>query len=84
MTPRVIVRCVLLAADQLLRVEQLTVGTRADLIYDGGLEVEEHCARHVLPSACLAEERVERIVLDTDGLVGGHRAVRLNAMFETK
>eukprot|EP00976_Prorocentrum_cordatum_P072379 1180690-Prorocentrum_minimum.AAC.2 len=73
---------ILLAGDQLLGVEQLTVGTSADLIDHGGLEIEEHAAGHVLAGTGLGEEGVERIITATDGLVGGHLPVGLNAMLK--
>merc|ERR1719405_413192 len=41
---------ILLTGDQLLRVEELAVGTRADLIDHGRLQVDEHRARDVLAS----------------------------------
>eukprot|EP00760_Papus_ankaliazontas_P018112 PhM_4_TR17429/c0_g1_i1/m.78134 len=78
----VVVGGVLLAGDQLLGVEQLAVRARADLVHDGGLEVEEHGAGDVLAGARLGEEGVEGIVLDADGLVGGHGAVRLDTVLE--
>jgi hypothetical protein len=36
----------------------------------------------VLASACLAEERAEGVVATTDGLVGGHLTIGLDAMFQ--
>eukprot|EP00906_Rhabdomonas_costata_P009525 RCo013467 len=78
----VVVRRVLLAADQLLRVEQLAVGPRADLIDHGGLQVQKHAPRHVLPRPGLREERVEGIVLHPNGLVRGHRAVGLDPVLQ--
>ena len=80
MTTGVVVRGVLLAADQLLGVEQLAVGAGADLIDDGGLEVEHDAAGDVLASTGLGEEGVVGVILDTDGLVGRHGAIRLNSV----
>ena len=37
----------------------------------------------MLPSTSLTEEGVEGIVSSTDGFVGGHLSVRLDAMFQT-
>jgi hypothetical protein len=37
----------------------------------------------VLAGASLGEESVVSVVLNADGLVGGHRTIRLNAMFQT-
>merc|ERR1719504_276297 len=75
---------ILLTGDQLLRVEELAVGTRADLIDHGRLQVDEHRARDVLASTGLREERVERIVAATDRLVRRHLAIRLDTVLEAE
>ena len=56
---------------------ELTVGSGADLVNDGGLEIEVDSTGNVLASASLREEGVEGIVATTDGLVRGHLAIRL-------
>eukprot|EP00983_Pelagomonas_calceolata_P034589 1083909-Pelagomonas_calceolata.AAC.3 len=75
-----VVGSILLAGDQLLGVEQLAVGARADLVNHSGLQVQEDGAGHVLASTSLGEEGVEGIIATTNGLVGGHLPVRLNSM----
>jgi len=60
---------ILLSGDELLGVEQLSVGAGTDLIDDGGLEIEEDSAGDVLACTGLREEGVESIVSATDGLV---------------
>jgi len=75
---------ILLTGDELLGVEELTVGASADLIDDGGLEIEEDSAGNVLASTSLGEEGVESIVATTDGLIGGHLTVRLDAVLEAE
>ncbi|KAF8287359.1 hypothetical protein TcYC6_0033930 [Trypanosoma cruzi] len=80
----VVVRRILLAGDQLLGVEKLAVRPRADLVHHRRLQVEEHRARHVLASAGLREERVERVVLHTNRLVGRHRTVGLDTVLQTE
>jgi len=82
MTAGVVVRRILLPADDLLGVVELAVGATSDLVADGGLQVDVHRARDVLAGAGLAEERVEGVVAPPDGLVGGHLAVRLDAVLE--
>ena len=67
-----VVGSILLAGDQLLGVEQLAVGAGADLVNDGGLEIQEDTAGHMLASTGLGEEGVEGIITATDGLVRGH------------
>jgi len=73
---------IFLSGDQLFGVEQLSVGTGADLINYGGFQVKEHATGDVLAGTRLAEEGVESIITSTDGLVGGHLAVRLNTVLE--
>ena len=41
-----------------------TVGSSADLVHAGGLQVKEHSAGHVLAGSGLREEGVERIILN--------------------
>ena len=79
---RVVVRGVLLARDQLLRVVQLAVRARAHLVDARRLEVDEDRARHVLARARLREEGVEGVVAAADRLVRRHLAVRLDAVLE--
>merc|ERR1719399_1838400 len=79
-----VVSGILLTGDQLLRVEELAVGTRADLIDHGRLQVDEHRARDVLASTGLREERVERIVTATDRLVRRHLAIRLDTVLKAE
>merc|ERR1711988_501272 len=78
----VVVGGILLTGDQLLGVVQLAVGTGADLVDHGGLEVEVDAAGHVLASAGLGEEGVEGVIATADGLVGGHLAIRLDTVLE--
>ena len=61
-----VVRGVLLPGDQLLRVEQLTVGTSADLVHHRRLQVDEDASRHVLAGTRLGEEGVEGVTTATD------------------
>merc|ERR1711934_907645 len=51
----VVVGCVLLAGDELLWVVELTVGSGADLINQGGLKIEVDGTWHVLAGASLGE-----------------------------
>ena len=62
-----VVRGILLTGDQLLRVEQLTVRTRADLVNHRRLQVDEDAARHMLSGTRLREEGVERIISSANG-----------------
>merc|ERR1719311_736773 len=79
-----VVRGILLTGDQLLRVEQLTVRTSADLVNHRRLQVDEDTTRHVLAGTRLGEERVERIISSANGLVARHLAVRLNTVLQAE
>ena len=80
----VVVGSILLAGDHLLGVEELAISAQADLINDGGLEVDEDSARNVFAGSALGEERVEGVVADADRLVGGHLAIGLDAMLKAE
>jgi len=71
---------VLLTGDELLGVEQLTVGTGTNLIDDGGLEIDEDRARHVLASSSLREEGVERVITTSNSLVRWHLTIGLDTV----
>jgi len=75
---------VLLTRDELLWVEELSVGTSADLIDNGWLEIEEDASWDVLTGTSLGEEGVESIITATDGLVGWHLTVRLDTVLEAE
>ena len=75
---------ILLAGDELLGVEQLSVGTGTNLIDDGWLEIEEDSAGNVLASTSIGEEGVKSVVTTTDSLIGWHLTVRLDTMLEAE
>jgi len=81
-TTSVVVGSIFLAGDELFGVEELAVGTGTDFINDGGFQIEEDSTGDVLASTSLGEEGVEGIISNTDGLVRGHLAVRLDAVFK--
>ena len=56
-------------SNKLFWVVELTVSSGADLIDNGGLEIDEESARNVFTGAGFAEERVEGIVPTADRLV---------------
>ena len=51
---------------------------------DGRLQINEDGSRHMLARTSLAEECVEGIVTASNGLIGRHLAVRLNAVLEAE
>jgi hypothetical protein len=81
-TTGVVVSSILLSGNQLFRVVQLTIGSGADFVNDGWFKVNEDSARDVLTSTSLGEEGVESVVTTTDGLVGRHLAIWLDAVLK--
>jgi hypothetical protein len=75
---------IFLTGDQLLGVEELTVGTSADLIDNGGLEIEEDASWDVLTGTSLGEEGVESVVTTANGLVGWHLTVGLDTVLKAE
>ena len=82
MAAGVVVGGVFLPCDELLRVEERSVRSRANLVHDGRFEIDKHCARNVLSGARLAEEGVERVIASPKCSVRGHQSVRLNPVLE--
>jgi len=64
-----VVGSIFLSGDELLGMEELSVGTGPDLINDGGLKIEEDASGDVLAGTSLGEEGVESIITSTDGFV---------------
>jgi hypothetical protein len=81
-TTGVVVGGIFLTGDQLLRVEQLTVGTSANLVNDGRLKVQEDGTRDVFAGTSFREKGVEGIVTTTDGLVRRHLTIRLDTVLK--
>ena len=78
----VVIRGILLSGDELLGMVQLSVRSRANLVYDGGLEIDENTSGNVLSGSGLGEEGVESIITSSDGLVRGHLSVRLDSVLK--
>jgi hypothetical protein len=70
--------------DQLLGVVELTVGTGADFVNDGWLEVNVHSTGDMFTSTSLREKGVEGIIASSDSFVRGHLSVRLDTVFEAE
>ena len=79
-----IVGGVFLTGDELLWMEELSVGTCSNLVNDGWLQVEENASWNMLSSSGLGEEGVESIITTTDGFIGGHLTVWLNTVLEAE
>ena len=78
----VVVGSILLTRDDLLRMVQLTISSSADFIAHSRLKIDKDTTRNVLTSTGLREESVEGVITTTDGLVGRHLTIRLNAVLE--
>jgi len=75
---------ILFSGDQLLRMEELSVGSCSNLINNGGLEIEEDRSGNVFACSGLAEEGVEGIITASNGLVRWHLSIRLNSMLQAE
>ena len=75
---------VLLTRDELLWVEELSVGSGSDLINNGWLEIEEDASWDVLSSSSLGEEGVESIITTTNGFVGWHLTIWLDTVLKAE
>jgi len=77
-----VVGSIFLTGDQLFRVEELSVGTSSNFIDDGGFQIEEDGSGDVLAGTSFREKGVEGIIATTNGLVGRHLAIRLDAVLQ--
>ena len=82
MATGVVIRRILLPADDLLGMVKLPVRSAPDLVADRRFQIDVHGARDVLPGARLGEEGVEGVVAAADRLVGRHLPVGLDAVLE--
>ena len=69
MTSGEVVGGIFLTGDELLWMEELSVGSGTDLIDDGWLEIEEDSSWDMLSSTSLGEEGVEGIITTTNRFV---------------
>jgi hypothetical protein len=72
-----VVSCILLAIDELLRVEELAVATSPHLINHSRLKINKYSTGNMLPSTSLTEEGVESIITSTNSPVTGHLTISL-------
>ncbi|RBQ96284.1 hypothetical protein VDGD_20232 [Verticillium dahliae] len=82
MATGVVVGGILLAADQQLGVEQLTVGAGTDLVNGRGVQVDEDGARNMLATAGFGEEGLERARVTDLRAVGVGTTVSAEAVLE--
>jgi hypothetical protein len=79
-----VVGSIFFTRDELLWMEQLSVGSSSDFIDNGWFEIEENTSWDVLTSTSLGEEGVEGIVTTTDRFIGWHLTVRLDTVLEAE
>jgi len=79
-----VVSGILLSRDELLWVEELSVGSGSDFVNNGWLKIEEDASWDVLSGTSLREEGVESIITTTDGLVRWHLSVWLDSVLEAE
>merc|ERR1719416_246816 len=84
MTASEVVRGILFARNELLRVKELTVRTCAHFVDDGRLQINEDGSRHMLARTSLAEKCVEGIIAAANGLVARHLSIGLDAMLQAE
>jgi len=75
---------IFLSGDELLWMEELSVGSSSDLIDNGWLEIEEDSSWDVLTSTSLGEEGVESVITTTDGFIGRHLTIRLDSVLKAE
>ena len=79
-----VVGSIFFTGDELLWMEELSVGSGSDLIDNGWLEIEEDGSWDVFTSTSLGEEGVEGIVTTTDRFIRWHLTVRLDSVLEAE
>ena len=79
-----VVSSIFFSRDELLWMEELSVGSGSDLIDNGWLEIEEDSSWDVLTSTSLGEEGVESVITTTDGFIGWHLTIRLDTVLEAE
>ena len=80
MTSGIIVSGVLLAIDQLFRMEQLAVSSTSCLVNDSWLQINKDSSGHMLASSGLGEKGGEGII--SKSFVRGHVTVGLDSMLQ--
>merc|ERR1712054_10774 len=79
-----VVGSIFFTGDELLWMEELSVGSGSNFINNGWLEIEEDGSWDVFTSTSLGEEGVESIVTTTDGFIGWHLTIRLDTVLEAE
>jgi len=75
---------VFFTGDELLWMEELSVGSCSNLINDGWFKIEHDGSWDVLTSTGLGEEGVESVIATTDRFIGWHLTIWLNSVLEAE
>lgn len=81
-TTRIVVGSILLATDELLRVEELAVATGTDLVDRGRVQVDEERTWHMFAAAGLGEESLEGTRVSNVLEIGIRTTVRAEPVLE--
>lgn len=73
-----VVSGILLAADELFWVEELSVCSSPHFINHSGLEIYKNGTRDMLPSTSFTEKGVKCIISSANSLITWHLAIRLD------
>ena len=79
-----VVGSIFFTGDELLWVEELSVGTSSNLINDGWLKIKENSSWDVFTGTGFREEGVEGIITTTDGFIGWHLTVWLDTVLKAE
>ena len=79
-----VVGSIFFTGDELLWMEQLSVGSGSDFIDNSWFEIEEDSSWDVLTGTSLGEEGVESIITTTDRFIRWHLTVRLDSVLEAE
>ena len=78
-----VVGSIFFSRDKLFWVEELSVGSGSDFIYDGWFKIKEYTSWDVFSGSGFTEESVKGIITTSDGFVRWHLSVRLDSVFKT-
>ena len=81
-TTSIVVGSIFLARDKLLRMIKLAVGTGTDFIAHSRFQINKHSTRYMFTRTSFRKKRVEGIITTTNGFVGRHLTIRLDAVLQ--
>jgi len=82
-TSSIVVGSVFLASQQLIWVEELSIGSSSNFVDNSGFQIDEDGSRNVLSRGSLRKEGVEGISLLSNSGISRHGSIGRDSMFET-